>query len=156
MTAVADYPLYVVTVVDPDENLSGCLVGFTTQSSIRPPRYLVCISKLNHTYFVAERASMMALHLLGQNQVDVAALFGEETGDRTDKFTRTAWHRGPGGVAVLDHCAAWTAGTVLGRFSAGDHEAFLLGPTVGGEGTEPGLLTLRQAPHLQPGHPATL
>jgi flavin reductase (DIM6/NTAB) family NADH-FMN oxidoreductase RutF len=160
LTEVADYPLYVVTVADREGDRSGCLAGFVTQSSIRPPRYLVCVSKVNHTYSVAERAAAMALHLLGQDQVDVATWFGEETGDVVDKFARSAWHPGPDGVPVLDRCAAWAAGTILRHTSAGDHEAFLLAPTTGGRGTESGLLTyrllLRRAPQLRPGHPATL
>ena len=42
---------------------------------------LVCISKLNHTYFVAEQAKALALHLLGEDQTEPALLFGEKSGD---------------------------------------------------------------------------
>jgi flavin reductase (DIM6/NTAB) family NADH-FMN oxidoreductase RutF len=60
--------------------MSGCLAGFVTQCSISPPNFLVCISKVNHTLVVAQHSSGMGLHLLGADQVDLARLFGEETG----------------------------------------------------------------------------
>src|SRR5450755_4607140 len=76
-----DDPLMVVTVAGDWGDLSGCLAGFVTQCRIRPPRFLVCISKLHHTYFVAEQAKAIALHLLGEDQTELASLFGERSGD---------------------------------------------------------------------------
>jgi flavin reductase (DIM6/NTAB) family NADH-FMN oxidoreductase RutF len=61
-----DYPLIVVTTASPHGELSGCLAGFITQCSIEPPRFLVCISKTNHTFDVVTRSEVLALHLLGQ------------------------------------------------------------------------------------------
>jgi flavin reductase (DIM6/NTAB) family NADH-FMN oxidoreductase RutF len=58
-----DYPLFVVTVASPEER-SGCLVGFATQCSIEPPRYLVCISKENHTWMVGMSEDVLSLLLL--------------------------------------------------------------------------------------------
>jgi hypothetical protein len=43
-----DYPMFVVTTVAAGQR-AGCLVGFTTQASIDPPRLLVCLSVENHT-----------------------------------------------------------------------------------------------------------
>ena len=83
---LVDYPFYVVTVRAADANMSGCLAGFVTRCSIDPPNFLVCVSKRNHTFPVAERSSAMGLHLLGDDQVDLARLFGEETGDLVEKF----------------------------------------------------------------------
>ena len=58
-----DYPMYVVTAAA-GEQRSGCLVGFGSQVSIDPPRWLVCISVVNHTHPVAEAADVLAVHLL--------------------------------------------------------------------------------------------
>ena len=55
-----DYAYFVVTVRAPDAEMSGCLAGFVTQCSIDPPNFLVCISKVNHTLGVAERARAWA------------------------------------------------------------------------------------------------
>ncbi|HEY6625226.1 MAG TPA: flavin reductase family protein [Acidimicrobiales bacterium] len=148
----SDYPLFVVTVASADER-SGCLVGFATQCSMRPPRYLVCISKDNHTWEVSRKSGSLALHLLGADQHDLASVFGEETGDTTDKFGQVAWTDGVTGSPVLSECAAWFEGSIIDRFDGGDHEACLVTPVAGGYGTHPGEFTVSDAGDLEPGHP---
>lgn len=149
----SDYPLYVVTVATAEGENSGCLAGFVTQCSITPPRFLVCLSKLNHSFFVGEQATGIALHLLGDDQTELASLFAERTGDDYDKFEHCEWHRGVSAAPVLEHCAAWLEGSILDRFSVGDHEALLMSPVTGGAGHHTGLLTLSNAPPFRPGHP---
>jgi len=149
-----DYPFYVVTVRSSDADMSGCLAGFVTQCSIDPPNFLVCISKVNHTLAVAERSSGMGLHLLGQDQVDLARVFGEETGDLVDKFASVDWRLGSTGAPMLVDAAVSMEGQVLGHFSVGDHEAFLMRGQRAVAGPHKGLLTYRGSPPLEPGHPA--
>jgi flavin reductase (DIM6/NTAB) family NADH-FMN oxidoreductase RutF len=152
--ALIDYPYYVVTVRSPDAEMSGCLAGFVTQCSIDPPNFLVCVSKVNHTFGVAERSSGMGLHLLGEDQVDFARLFGEETGDLVDKFASVDWRLGSTGAPLLVEAAVSLEGQILGHFSVGDHEAFLMRAVRSVAGDHPGLLMFRNAPPLHPGHPA--
>ncbi len=149
-----DYPYFVVTVRSPESELSGCLAGFVTQCSIDPPNFLVCISKVNHTLGVAAHAPGMGLHLLGRDQVDLARLFGEETGDLVDKFASVDWRLGPTGAPLLVDAAVSMEGQVLGHFSVGDHEAFLMRAVRASAGGHSGLLTFRSGPRLEPGHPA--
>src|SRR5881409_1706138 len=94
LTSGLEYPMFVVTAAA-DSERSGCLVGFATQCSISPPHLLVCISKANHTYPIAARASGLVVHYLGAEDVDTARLFGERTGDDTDKLALCSWHPGP-------------------------------------------------------------
>jgi flavin reductase (DIM6/NTAB) family NADH-FMN oxidoreductase RutF len=153
-----DYPMFVVTAYDGTER-AGCLVGFATQCSIDPPRFLACLSKQNHTHRVAAGATTVAVHVLRRDQHDLAALFGSETGDEVDKYARCAWHDGPDGVPVLDDCAGWFAGTVLARHDLGDHTGLLLAPFGGDGGGEAGdaagaPLTFDQVRDLEPGHEA--
>jgi flavin reductase (DIM6/NTAB) family NADH-FMN oxidoreductase RutF len=63
LVGLLDYPMFVVTTRAGDQ-LGGCLVGFTSQVSIRASRFLVGLSKRNHTYRVARRATHLAVHLL--------------------------------------------------------------------------------------------
>ncbi len=149
-----DFPYYVVTVRSPDADMSGCLAGFVTQCSIHPPNFLACISKVNHTMPIAERSPGMGLHLLGEDQVDLARLFGEETGDVVDKFASVDWRLGSTGAPLLVDAAVSMEAQVLGHFPVGDHEAFLIRAVRAVEGTHAGLLTYRSAPRLKPGHPA--
>ena len=58
IAAGLDYLMLVVTAAG-DEGPAGCLVGFSTQCSIRPPRYLVCLSDKNRTERVASRAAVL-------------------------------------------------------------------------------------------------
>lgn len=154
-TDALDYPLYVVTAEAAGER-AGCLVGFGSQCSIRPARFIVWLSKANRTYRVAVRAERLAVHLLGRDQDGLARLFGGETGDRTDKFAATAWHPGPGGAPVLDEAPAWFVGRVETRVDGGDHVGFLLVPEAaehpGGDGLR--LLFLTDGLGITPGHPA--
>ncbi|MER6472013.1 flavin reductase family protein [Streptomyces collinus] len=147
-----DPDMCVVTAVAGGER-AGCLVGFASQCSLRPPRFAVWLSKANHTYRVARAAHCLAVHLLTPEQRDLAVLFGGETGDEVDKFARVDWHEGPGGAAVLTGAAAWLVGEILHRTDGGDHVGFVLAPLRWGQGPAGPLLRLSGALPIAPGHP---
>ena len=73
LTLALDYPMLIVTTVDQEER-AGCLVGFSTQCSIGPPRYLVCLSDKNRTTRVAARAVALAVHFVPEAARDLAEL----------------------------------------------------------------------------------
>ena len=151
LTGDLDFSMLVVTAFDGRER-AGCLLGFSTQCSIDPPRFLVCLSVTNRTAHVAAGSEILAVHALDAGQGELAKLFGGETGDEIDKFSRVAWRPGPGGVPVLEACASWFAGRVLDRIPVGDHTAVLLEPV---EVVHvPGLRPLRFADvkDMAPGH----
>lgn len=58
-----DYPMFVVTTSVGDRR-EGCLVGFASQISISPPRFLVGLSNKNRTYRLAAVAEHLAVHLV--------------------------------------------------------------------------------------------
>lgn len=148
-----DYPLFVVTTAHGGER-SGCLVGFTTQVSIDPPQMLVCISEKNHTHRLARDADLVAVHVLSPDQQALAELFGEETGDETDKFAQCSWHSGPGDLPVLDDCPRHLVGRVLKRVPFADHLGLLLEPVETSVGPGAVAYTLNDAANMEPGHPA--
>jgi flavin reductase (DIM6/NTAB) family NADH-FMN oxidoreductase RutF len=143
----------VVTAVAGAER-SGCLVGFSSQCSIRPVRFAVWLSKANHTYQVARAATCLTVHLLDRDQHELAALFGGRTGDRVDKFAQVRWTRGHGGSVVLEDAAAWFVGTVEQRVDGGDHVGFVLAPVQWGGRAGGPPLRLEDALDISPGHPA--
>jgi flavin reductase (DIM6/NTAB) family NADH-FMN oxidoreductase RutF len=145
-----DYPMFVVTTSAGDER-SGCLIGFATQCSIDPIRFMVWISKKNHTFGVAQRANAMGVHSLAQSQRHIAELFGGTTGDEIDKFERCAWHEGPEGVPILDEVAGWFVGTIVDRLDTGDHLGHLLEPIAAAVFDIPNL-TYQDIKGLEPGH----
>ena len=56
-----DYPMFVGTPAAEGER-SGCLVGLVTQTSIKPSRLIVLLSKRNHTFSVARRVDILAVN----------------------------------------------------------------------------------------------
>jgi flavin reductase (DIM6/NTAB) family NADH-FMN oxidoreductase RutF len=153
LAAGLDYPMLVATAVDGDDR-AGCLVGFASQCSISPLRFMVWISKVNRTAVVAAAAPVLAVHFLSTADRDLAQLFGEETGDDIDKFERCRWHTGPSGAAILDDCRRWFVGRVIERVDTGDHTGYLLEPVTAHVDQWDGQLGYQQVKDLEPGHPA--
>lgn len=149
LLADLDPPMTVVTCVG-----SGCLVGFSTQCSIHPPRYFACISKQNHTHAPAMEAAVLAVHVLDHSDHVVAEVFGALTGDEVDKLSLVSWHPGPEGVPILETTAGWFAGRVLERLDMGDHTGFLLEPFTGEKRRPIAQLGYQDVKGLDPGHPA--
>jgi flavin reductase (DIM6/NTAB) family NADH-FMN oxidoreductase RutF len=144
-----EYPMFIVTAPGP----LGCLVGFATQASIDPPRFIVCLSHANRTYREGGDAPALGVHAVPADAPDLAELFGGETADTTDKFARTAWREGPEHVPILERCENWFVGRVLNRMDAGDHDAYLLEPIAGHAG-EQDEFTFHRAKRIESGHPA--
>jgi flavin reductase (DIM6/NTAB) family NADH-FMN oxidoreductase RutF len=152
LVAGIDYPMYIVTTAAGGER-AGCLVGFTTQCSIVPARMLVCLSMRNHTFRLAQQAQVLVVHFLSRRHLELAKLFGEETGDEVDKFSRCEWAPGPAGVPVVAGVKGWVAGRVLATMDAGDHTAYLLEPFAGEAGDDPEpQLSFQQVRGFHPGH----
>ncbi len=148
-----DGPMLVVTATS-DLERAGCLVGFHTQCSIDPPRWLVCISKANRTAQVISRAEVLVVHVLRDDQFELAELFGGETSDDVDKFDRCAWRPGPAGAPVIEGCD-WIAGRIGDRFDLGDHVGYLLHVIdAGHEHPDAPQLGLQRAETIDPGHSA--
>jgi flavin reductase (DIM6/NTAB) family NADH-FMN oxidoreductase RutF len=156
LMAQLDYSMLVVTAAadsaSEEIERAGCLVGFATQVSIDPARFLVCISVKNHTFAVALRAPVFVVHFVPAEVEELAELFGGETGDEIDKFARCDWRPGPEGAPVICGLENWFAGRVIDRLPFGDHHGFLLEPIEchGGPGTAS--FTFRRAKAIEPGH----
>jgi flavin reductase (DIM6/NTAB) family NADH-FMN oxidoreductase RutF len=141
-----DYPMFIATVPG-----DGCLVGFATQCSIDPLRFLVCLSNKNKTYRLARDATHMGLHVVPEDRGDLAKLFGGETADEVDKLAQIGWTEGPGGVPLIEGCP-YVAGPVVDRHEVGDHVAFVLDVEVEEGAATP--LRFERARAIDPGHEA--
>jgi flavin reductase (DIM6/NTAB) family NADH-FMN oxidoreductase RutF len=146
-----DYPMFIVTTAVGGER-DGCLVGFASQVSIDPSRFLVCLSDKNRTYRIAREATHLAVHFMPADREDLAELFGGETGDEVDKLAQTAWHEGSEAMPILDGCANRFVGRILERVVFGDHVGHLLEPVAVDYGTQGAEFTFHRAKRIQPGH----
>jgi flavin reductase (DIM6/NTAB) family NADH-FMN oxidoreductase RutF len=142
-----DYPMFIVTTPARE----GCLIGFATQASIDPERFLACISKANRTY--RSLGDFVAVHLVTESAADLAELFGGETGDDVDKFSLCEWTPGPEGLPLLDGCPNRFCGRVVQRLDCGDHLALLLEPFAVELADGDDQLPFRRAKAIEPGHP---
>lgn len=153
-----DPAMIVVTTANGTEQ-DGCLVGFQAQASIEPLQLCVWISTANRTCAVAREATHLGVHLLGTDQHDLAAHFGEKTGDDVDKLAGLDVTTGPGGVPLLDEVANRLVLRIAEVFDVGgDHLAFV-GPIEVHHGFGPDRtsfqpLRLSDVSDLDPGHPA--
>jgi flavin reductase (DIM6/NTAB) family NADH-FMN oxidoreductase RutF len=153
LVAQLDYPMFIATVATGGER-AGCLIGFATQCSIHPPRFLAGISDKNHTYRVAQGADLMGIHLVPEDATELAELFGGETGDELDKFDRSAWRPGPDGVPLLDDCPNRFVGRIRERVDFGDHTGMVLEPVFANFEEPEGQLRFHRAKRIEPGHEA--
>jgi flavin reductase (DIM6/NTAB) family NADH-FMN oxidoreductase RutF len=153
LVAQLDYPMFIVTVAAAGER-AGCLVGFATQCSIHPPRFLAGLSDKNRTYRVARTAASVAVHLVPEDATELAELFGGRTGDEIDKFAHCAWRPGPDEVPLLDDCPNRFVGRVLERIDFGDHAGLVLEPVFAEADDEGAQLGFHRAKRIEPGHEA--
>ena len=115
LVGALDYPMLIVTAAAGDER-DGCLVGFSTQTSIHPSRFLACLSRKNRTYRIACAAEHLAVHVVPADAEALAEIFGGETADEVDKLSRVDWREGPGGAPVLNDCPNWFVGRLFLTF----------------------------------------
>ncbi|HEX4364588.1 MAG TPA: flavin reductase family protein [Solirubrobacteraceae bacterium] len=155
LAATLDYPLFVVTATD-GRLRDGCMIGFATQCSIHPPRFLACLSRENRTFRIACDARALAVHVLPRTELALAKLFGGETGDEIDKLERCDWSAGPHGLPILAGCPTWFAGEIRARHDLGDHVGFVLDPIETHLGPAVETVFFQDVKdRIVPGHPAS-
>lgn len=165
--AASDPAMVVVTTCSTGSGeRDGCLVGFHSQSSISPERYVVWLSRANRTARLARSATHLAVHLLSASDTALAERFGGITGDDLaeggdGKLAGLRWSDGLGGVPVLDDVARRFVGLIVARDDGaardGDHEWLELeavhGPAEGDE-ADHAPLRLAAVTAVSPGHEA--
>ncbi|MEO3781291.1 flavin reductase family protein [Micromonospora sp. B11E3] len=111
-------------------------VGFTATSftsvSLRPPLVSFCLARSSSSWPTAARARHVAVHLLGEDQQDIARTFATSGIDRF--AAHPGWRYGPYGVPLLDEPVARLLCRVTQRVPAGDHTIVLAEPLSGSHG----------------------
>ncbi len=156
--AAVDNAVCVVTARAGEET-DGCLVGFHTQCSLDPPRYLILLARSNHTTDLALQSDYLAVHLLAPHDVERAEWFGGLSAHRTPKFVPDAAPRRSstetGELPLLDGVTAWFIGRIEERVDVlGDHIGFMLEPLEAGGHPAFGALRLHDVIHIHPGQPS--
>ncbi len=109
-------------------------VGFTATSlssvAAEPPLVSFGVGTGSSSWPVLAEAEHIGVHILAEEQRDLAATFARSGADRFAPPTR--WRTGPEGVPVLDGVLAWLVCRVVARVPAGDHR-IVLGQVVAGD-----------------------
>ncbi len=124
-------PVVVVGAAD-GERRGGLTAAWVSRVSASPPLLVVSVSPLRHTHGLLRDGGEFTVSVLREGQVEVARLFGLQSGRDLDKWERTPAVLLGGGVPALRDCAARLLCRLAGRHPAGDHE-LLVGEVLGSE-----------------------
>lgn len=98
-------------------------VGFTATSlnsvAAEPPLISFGVGTESSSWPVVAEAEHIGVHILGEEQQELAATFARSGADRFGPST--GWRSGPEGVPLLDGVVAWLVCRVVARIPAGDH-----------------------------------
>jgi flavin reductase (DIM6/NTAB) family NADH-FMN oxidoreductase RutF len=119
----------VVVVTAPGQPPAGFTATSFTSVSLDPPLVSFCLAHTASAWPAVAAADVVAVHVLTQEQEQVARTFASHGIDRF--ATHGAWRPGPGGVPLLDGVLAQIVCRVVRRVEAGDHSIVLAAPEAG-------------------------
>ncbi|MEV0601842.1 flavin reductase family protein [Streptomyces sp. NPDC050315] len=125
----------VITAQGPHAGPVGFTATSLTSVAAEPPLISFGVGTGSSSWPVLAEAEYVGVHILGEDQHELAATFARSGADRF--AAPTSWHTGPQGVPVLDGVLAWLVGRVVARVPAGDHR-IVLAEAVVGDPTGPG------------------
>jgi 3-hydroxy-9,10-secoandrosta-1,3,5(10)-triene-9,17-dione monooxygenase reductase component len=112
----------IVTTCGPD----GADIGLTANSfnsvSLEPPMVLWSLALSSSSLAAFRTAPWWAVHILASEQQDLSARFAQRG---IDKFAGLEVSRGPGGIPLLDGCAARFICRAAYEHEGGDHAIFV-------------------------------
>jgi flavin reductase (DIM6/NTAB) family NADH-FMN oxidoreductase RutF len=110
----------VVGATDEAETPYGSTANAITSVSLDPPLVLVCMRRSSVTLGVLLRAGHFSLNVLHAEDVDIAQRFAHSSG--AGGWMGLDFHRGAGGVPLLDRALATIEASVYNVADGGDHE----------------------------------
>jgi flavin reductase (DIM6/NTAB) family NADH-FMN oxidoreductase RutF len=119
----------VVVITAPGTPPAGFTATSFTSVSLDPPLVSFCLAHSASAWPAVQTAEVIAVHVLTQEQEQVARTFATRGIDRF--AAHGAWHPGPDGVPLLDGVLATMVCRVFQRVKAGDHTIVLATPEVG-------------------------
>jgi flavin reductase (DIM6/NTAB) family NADH-FMN oxidoreductase RutF len=110
-------------------------VGFTATSlssvAAEPPLVSFAVATTASSWPVVAESAHVGVHLLAEDQSELAARFARTGADRF--APPTAWQRGPQGVPLLDGVLTWLVCRIVDRVPAADHRIVVAEVVVGSQ-----------------------
>jgi len=105
--------------------LGGLTAAWVTRVSLLPPLLVVAIGRKRHTWGVLAAADELSISVLHEDQLEVARLFGMNSGRDIDKWALTPHDLIGDGVPVVADCSARYLCRLTDRFATGDHDCLV-------------------------------
>ena len=117
------YGVYVLTTKVKDK-YSAATVTWVSQASFDPPMISVCLKRNSGAYSLVKEKKEFILHMLSEEQKDVASNFFTSTELEDDKLNGEAFKL-IDGLPVLNVAPSYVHCSVLEILEIGDHPLFL-------------------------------
>jgi flavin reductase (DIM6/NTAB) family NADH-FMN oxidoreductase RutF len=115
-----------VTAVTPDGTTAALTVNSFTSVSLNPPQVLFCLASSSSSFETLMVANRVAIHILRQDQEDVARRFATSGLTGEAKLEGVAWVPGPDNVPLIPETPAILAGRIGQVVTSGDHAILLI------------------------------
>lgn len=115
-----------VTATAPGGAVAALTVNSFTSVSLSPAKVLFCVATASSSFKVLIAADRIAVHILGQDQEDIARRFATSGLSGAEKLSGVSWTPGPDGVPLLPGTPAILAGVRDEVITSGDHVIVLL------------------------------
>lgn len=115
------YGMFIITT-ESDGKINGQAANTGIQLSSDPNLYAVCINKGNYTWELMSKSKKIALHIMGQDSLQVIGNFGFKSGRDGNKFEGWNYTLSENGVPLLkENALAILEGEVKDIIDAGTH-----------------------------------
>jgi flavin reductase (DIM6/NTAB) family NADH-FMN oxidoreductase RutF/DNA-binding GntR family transcriptional regulator len=114
----------VLTTVDGGER-HGMTVSAITSLSLDPPMLLACLNSRSQTQQAIHRSGVFAVHILTEDQGDLAARFARPAQGDQDRFAGLDTHPGTTGAPLISDVLAVIECRVAQEVTGGSHRIFL-------------------------------
>jgi flavin reductase (DIM6/NTAB) family NADH-FMN oxidoreductase RutF len=117
-------PVTVVTTTDGRE-ICGMTAGSFTSICLEPPLVSFNVTRTSSMYAVIEHAEICAIHVLGEDQVELARWFAKPDLDGTEQLAEVSHRIEEDGVPVLPTTLGVLKAVLINEYGAGDSSVFV-------------------------------
>jgi flavin reductase (DIM6/NTAB) family NADH-FMN oxidoreductase RutF len=107
------------------ERRHGLTVSAFSSVSAAPPRVLVCLNNESDSQPLIERSGVFAVHILGQQHVELGTRFAKVGATPVDLFEGLHARTEVTGSPILSECLAWLDCRVETALLVGSHTVFV-------------------------------
>ena len=115
-----------VTATTADGRVAALTVNSFTSVSLDPAKVLFCLADSSSSFPTLMEAERIAVHILSQEQEDVARRFATSGLTGRERLDGVGWTPGPDGVPLLPETPAILAGRPGEIITSGDHVIILV------------------------------